>query len=256
MSGNVYVMSDIHGNSRRFESVMKKINLQQEDTLYVLGDVIDRYPDGIKILRKLMEMPNVKMLLGNHEHMMLCVLDKEYYKKIYGNKKPIFIHDDFLWYANGGYCTHTYLKHIRKEIRAEIFEYLRNLPLNYDINVNGQKFKLIHGGCVEHYEKYKNSYSNITEYAVWHRIDDETMFFSEDCVLVFGHTPTNDYSYKNPLCIFESNNVFGIDCGSGFSLSESKRHSYPDLGRLACLRLNDLKEFYSDEYYVLEGKEV
>ena len=48
----IYVMSDIHGNSRRFNSIMKQINLQPEDTLYILGDVIDRYPDGIKILRQ------------------------------------------------------------------------------------------------------------------------------------------------------------------------------------------------------------
>ena len=47
-----YVLSDIHGQMRRFQSVMKQINLQPEDTLYVLGDVIDRYPDGIKILRQ------------------------------------------------------------------------------------------------------------------------------------------------------------------------------------------------------------
>lgn len=38
----IYVMSDIHGQKRRFDSVMKQINLQPEDTLYVLGDVIDR----------------------------------------------------------------------------------------------------------------------------------------------------------------------------------------------------------------------
>ncbi len=63
-----YVISDIHGNSERFNSIMKQINLQPEDTLYVLGDVIDRYSDGIKILRKLMKMKNVKMLLGNHEY--------------------------------------------------------------------------------------------------------------------------------------------------------------------------------------------
>lgn len=50
----IYVMSDIHGQKRRFDSVMKQINLQPEDTLYVLGDVIDRNPDGIKILRQIM----------------------------------------------------------------------------------------------------------------------------------------------------------------------------------------------------------
>ena len=66
-----YVMSDIHGNIPRFESIMEQIDLQPEDTLYILGDVIDRYPNGIKLLRRVMAMPNIKMLLGNHEYMML-----------------------------------------------------------------------------------------------------------------------------------------------------------------------------------------
>ena len=70
----IYVMSDIHGQKRRFDSVMKQINLQPEDTLYVLGDVIDRNPDGIKILRQIMAMSNAKMLLGNHELMMMNCL--------------------------------------------------------------------------------------------------------------------------------------------------------------------------------------
>ena len=52
----IYVLSDIHGNAARFNSIMEQINLQPEDTLYVLGDVIDRYPNGIRILRKLMKM--------------------------------------------------------------------------------------------------------------------------------------------------------------------------------------------------------
>ena len=67
----IYVLSDIHGNTARFNSIMEQINLQPEDTLYVLGDVVDRYPDGIKILRRIMKMPNAKMLMGNHEYMML-----------------------------------------------------------------------------------------------------------------------------------------------------------------------------------------
>ena len=54
----IYVLSDIHGNQRRFASIMGQINLQPEDTLYVLGDVIDRHPGGIRILRRLMAMPN------------------------------------------------------------------------------------------------------------------------------------------------------------------------------------------------------
>ena len=38
----IYVMSDIHGQKRRFDSVMKQINLQPDDTLYILGKPIGR----------------------------------------------------------------------------------------------------------------------------------------------------------------------------------------------------------------------
>ncbi|MBR6556630.1 MAG: metallophosphoesterase [Clostridia bacterium] len=69
-----YVLSDIHGNERRFHSILHQIDLRPEDTLYVLGDVIDRHPGGFRILRRLMAMPNAKLLLGNHEYMMLRAL--------------------------------------------------------------------------------------------------------------------------------------------------------------------------------------
>ena len=62
----IYVMSDIHGEKSKFDSVMKKINLMEDDKLYILGDVIDRGNDGIELLLELMEMKNVTVLLGNH----------------------------------------------------------------------------------------------------------------------------------------------------------------------------------------------
>lgn len=61
----IYVMSDIHGHRRRFDSVMKQINLQPEDTLYILGDVIDRNPDGIRILQQLRAIAHVLTLIEN-----------------------------------------------------------------------------------------------------------------------------------------------------------------------------------------------
>lgn len=124
----IYVMSDIHGQKRRFDSVMKQINLQPEDTLYVLGDVIDRNPDGIKILRQIMAMSNAKMLLGNHELMMMNALyypppeDEEWPEYYYERKQS-------LWYRNGGEITHNYLKHIKKTVRQEIFEYFEKVPI-------------------------------------------------------------------------------------------------------------------------------
>lgn len=98
----IYVMSDIHGNKRRFDSIMEQIALRSEDPLYVLSDVIDRYPDGIEILQQLMSMPNVKMILGNHEVMMLDALASRQGHGGEGNESK----EIRLWYRNGDQLTH------------------------------------------------------------------------------------------------------------------------------------------------------
>lgn len=45
----IYVCSDIHGLFNRYNTLVNK--LTKNDTLYILGDVIDRGPDGIKIIK-------------------------------------------------------------------------------------------------------------------------------------------------------------------------------------------------------------
>lgn len=229
-----YVISDIHGNTKRLESILKQINLKSDDTLFILGDVIDRYPDGIRLLRRFMKMPNVKMLLGNHEYMMIDAL-KSQEEKTRPYNKWNYDPEIYRWYRNGGEVTHQYLKHIRKDLRQEVIDYIKSLPLNIDIEVNGTKYKLVHGSPVENYDIYwnKNSYSR-EEFAVWERWDP-TAPVPEDCVMIFGHTPTQYFSDKWPMEIWHSSNAIGIDCGCGYFK-----------GRLACLRLNDMKEFYSE----------
>lgn len=53
--------------------MLEKIQFSADDTLYILGDVIDREPVGIPCRQKIMVTPNIVMLLGNYEHMMLCL---------------------------------------------------------------------------------------------------------------------------------------------------------------------------------------
>ena len=70
-----YIISDIHGEYDLFIELLDKIKLKKEDTLYILGDVLDRGPNPIKTLRKLMEMPNAVCMVGNHELMALECLE-------------------------------------------------------------------------------------------------------------------------------------------------------------------------------------
>ena len=61
-------------------------------------------------------------------------------------------------------------------------------------------------------------------------------YVPEEYTLIFGHTPTLNFKEVFPLEVFLGDNAIGIDCGSGFGD-----------GRLACVRLDDMKIFYSCE---------
>lgn len=99
---------------------------------------------------------------------------------------PEYPHALRLWYRNGGNITHEYIKHIRKSVRKEIFDYLHSLPLNIDIEVNGQPYILVHGGAIATYHNYMYRYDNQEEYAVWNRI-----YYNEPDIegkiIIFGH---------------------------------------------------------------------
>lgn len=232
-----YVLSDIHGNERRFRSILKQIDLKPEDTLYVLGDVIDRHPGGLRILRQLMSMKNVRMLLGNHEYMMLRALGH-----------PVDSNTDdgralAHWYRNGGEVTHRHWKRLRKSIRAEFIEYLQSLPLNIDIQVGGTDYRLVHAAPEALWAENKDPrYLTQTHFAVWRRLK-EWEFPVPGPKLIFGHTPTRNYRDIAPMEVWFGPNAIGIDCGSGYP--ETGQDC--EYGRLACIRLEDGKVFYSLE---------
>lgn len=228
----IYVLSDVHGNERRFDSVMKRIHLQPEDVLYVLGDVVDRHPGGIRLLKRIMAMPNAKMILGNHEYMMLRALGYPYDDNRDDGRAVEH------WYRNGGQVTHEAWQELPASEQWEIVDYLRKLPLNLNLTVNGSDYQLVHGAPTELYS-WEPKYKNPIHFAVWKRLglyDRGT----GNVTLVFGHTPTRYYQDCVPMELWYGEGKIGIDCGSGFPEDSPE-------GRLACLRLDDGKVFYSVE---------
>jgi serine/threonine protein phosphatase 1 len=240
----IYVISDIHGNIERYRSVMEKINLQPDDTLYILGDVVDRYPGGIQLLQEIMSMKNAKMLLGNHEYMMLCVVGNDQPPSEKRRYPSLMGYID-LWYSNGGKVTHDAFNALAKKDQKKILTYLRSLPVNIDITVGGKRYKLVHGSSLTKYPSYvhgpyrSSEYVDKTEFAVWERWEP-TNNQPRSYTMIFGHTPTCYYQGDDPIRIYKNKKVIGIDCGSGYSRMRLAG------ARLACLRLDDMKEFYSD----------
>ena len=44
----IYVLGDIHGCYDKYEEMLKRIRFSDDDTLFVLGDVVDRGPEPVK----------------------------------------------------------------------------------------------------------------------------------------------------------------------------------------------------------------
>lgn len=51
----IYIISDIHGCYDEYLELLKKIQFNDEDELFVLGDVVDRGPQPVKVLKDMLE---------------------------------------------------------------------------------------------------------------------------------------------------------------------------------------------------------
>ena len=71
---SIYIMSDIHGDYKKYMQMLELLQFNKEDTLYILGDVIDRGENGMKILQDMMKHSNIIPILGNHEYMAVKAL--------------------------------------------------------------------------------------------------------------------------------------------------------------------------------------
>lgn len=218
----VYCMSDIHGEYDRYMAMLDLIQFSEQDTLYILGDVIDRKPDGIEILQDIMRRPNVHMVIGNHEQMML---DSFWTNNDYDARR--------LWKYNGGGCTYrTMVYKTPTEERLKILRFVRELPDHLEIEVNDQQFYLVHGNVGDNHRD-----------RIWGRpepppetppLPGKTVIVGHTCTY-YLNTLTEGYDEDSPFKMFYGPGLVDIDCGCG---------NETELRRLACLRLDDMKEFY------------
>ena len=233
----IYVIADIHGKYDMFSDLMEKICLGEEDVLYILGDMIDRGPDPIKTLFKLMEMPNAVCIKGNHEVMALECLDflmQEITDESILSFDAGILKKIVRWQYNGNRTTLEDFRKLSHEDQQAIVDFMKNMPTYKRIDAGDKKYLLVHGGLGGFdLEKQIEEYS--VHDLVWERPDYSIPYYS-DVYVVTGHTPTQEININpKPGYIFKGNHHIAIDCGS-----------YRPDGRLAAIRLDDGKEYYSD----------
>ncbi len=230
----VYVMSDVHGEYEKFIQMLELIDFNNKDELFILGDLVDRGSEPIKLLQNLLLRPNVFPLMGNHDLLALDIMTKlsaiiteDNYNNYLTNDMMIELMD---WIADGGETTFSQFCELDKEQRQDILDYLREFSLYEVIDIGEKSFILSHAG-LGNFRKDKKLREYTWEELLFGRNNPDLQYIDDENIyLVWGHTPTCIISGKDE--IYRSHNNILIDCGACFD------------GKLACLCLDTMEEFY------------
>ncbi|MEL6926178.1 MAG: metallophosphoesterase family protein, partial [Bacteroidota bacterium] len=169
-----YAISDIHGNRRSFEALLDQIAFSESDTLYLLGDYIDRGPDAkgvFDLIFRLREQGyQIEALLGNHEDMMLDARE--------GRPKDLDI-----WLVNGGTQTlKSFPKPYLKAVDERYWQFMEQLPTILEVD----NFILVHAGLnFKKEQPLKEETGHLWARKWYHSIDYKWL---GDRIIVHGHT--------------------------------------------------------------------
>ena len=234
----IYCTSDIHGFPiESFFRLLEKGDYGGQDTLYILGDVIDRNSDGgVAMLRWMMNQPNVEFILGNHEAMLLSCsflfeeITDESIDHLNFQQMQLLLQ----WMQNGSQPTMTSLRELKKkdpDALNDLLDYLRDAPLYSVVSAGGRDFVLVHSGLGNFSQEKK-----LSEYTpddlLWTRSSPDEIYIP-DIMTILGHTPTG-YLFGEKGKMFRTDTWIDIDTGASGG------------GSPMLLRLDDMKEFYAD----------
>lgn len=132
-----YVFSDVHGHARTLERLLNRISPAADDTIYMLGDMIDRGPEPLEVLRICRRLADdgACVLMGNHEDLMLSYFDHPEDSGAYAN-----------WAINGGAVTKAQLESLAHEDFVDLLEWVRTRPLYAYARVAAQLYLFVHAG--------------------------------------------------------------------------------------------------------------
>ena len=249
---STYVFSDVHGHRAALERVLDRVSPGEQDRVVCLGDMIDRGPDPVGVLRLVRGLPNATVLMGNHEDLMMACMNDP---------------DDGLagmnWGMNGGATTSEGLAALDPDEANELLSWVADLP-RWTVARAGERLYLLAHAGVRLGAPVPPTWDDEAARAYLSAQDPEDLtwireeFWGADAglsgadgkgpVIVAGHTPTpylegmaHDLD-RSPLgedgrarMVRVGSDRWDIDCCAAAGAG---------LGQVLVLRLDDGAEFY------------
>ena len=236
-------ISDIHGNLEGLEKLLADAKYTKEDQLVVIGDMVEKGPNSLGVVRYLMELQktnDVYIVQGNCDWSIGYVLDdineaKEYLDIsegiCYDMAKEINIVDD-------NKTIEEIVELFWNAFSVEI-NWLKSLPTIIDT----QYLTFVHAGIMEK-ELKSNDYASCLSLRLF---EEKAPIF--DKYVMVGHYPTASYCEQITDCNPRINNekkVISIDGGNGVKKE----------GQLNLVIIDDLDTMNISNIYVDKGIEM
>lgn len=209
-----YVISDIHGCYDEFRTLLEKIHFSEKDTLFVLGDVIDRGPKPVEVLQFMSMQSNIFPVVGNHEYIAMKVLPfllqevtEERCEEVLTQE---FLRGCQLWFEDGGKVTAEGFRRLSPEEREDLLDYITDFSLYEEVTAGGREFVLIHSLPGDYQSAQSGEY--VLEEVIFSR-PDFMGNWKGDVTYIVGHTPTFKIGDQYAGKIFINDQLIDIDCG-------------------------------------------
>lgn len=177
------ILTDIHNNVIALDAVLQEFERQNCEKVICAGDIIGIGPYPEETVQKMMSIPNLIAVRGNHEKYLLEGIPSRY------PDDEGMSHDEMEYHKWEHQC-----------LSSSSIEFLRELPYRVDFNLLGKKISVMHY-CMNHKNQYVHYTPNPTE-------KDLLVMFPEmdQDIVVYGHDHTR--------MICHSQNRWFINCGS------------------------------------------
>ena len=213
----IYVTSDIHGCFKEFKKLLDYVEFKDEDELYIIGDVLGRGEEPIPLLRYVMQHPNMKLLMGNHEQAFLWNM---------GENTSIFSDAEVrkLWLHHSGVQVYKQYMALDEHDRQQVLDYVKSCPLYAIVGKN----ILVHAGIQTKDIAYDSLKELMKQQKSFKILWQTKEFYCEPMVLkdpevrvFFGHmfSLIIRQDRNEPMDsteVWKDGNRIGLDCGYAF----------------------------------------
>lgn len=201
-----FAISDIHGCAKTFRKlVLEVIHLSKEDTLYLLGDYINKGPDSKSVIDFIFELQHsgyrLKCLRGNHEQYLIEGLKYSWEEIAFVNR-------------GGRQTLQSFGVNSVFQIPSRYVKFIQSLPYYFEI----ENYLLIHAGLnFDLDDPFKDDYAMLNI-----RNMEVDLKKTGNKKIIHGHVPQSYLDIENEAGFSE--NHISIDGGCVYSHIHALNH--------------------------------